>query len=79
MKCWALTFLFALIIGVDFIIALFNGPLLPSPHVCPPKVGPLWPKAQSPQRQETFSNTYEILYKNVIIASLLLFSTFYII
>lgn len=33
-ECWALTFLFALIIVVNFIIALDKGPLPLSPHIC---------------------------------------------
>lgn len=35
-ECGALTFLFALIIGVDFISARDEGPLPPSPHTCLP-------------------------------------------
>lgn len=60
---WSLVFLFALIIGVDFIFALHNCPLPPSPCVCPPKVCELWTKAQSPQTQEDFQIRMT-LYKN---------------
>lgn len=63
-ECWAVTFLFALIIGVDFIIAMDTGPLPPSPHMCVfPKYFHSSQKVILPRDRKILS-AYETLYTN---------------